>query len=176
MAIIEDRVLPLAEALLACLCTALATTVGGPVCDCCLHVGAAVPMDYCDCECAGVGQGQGFVRVNRIYPAAARFPQQSFDVEPCKINSWGVELVMGAYRCVAGLDDEGRPPSCAEVTADSVKLLSDAAAMRAAAVCCFPDADMVAVVGQWEPIGPQGGCAGGQLTITVQMYDCCPAA
>lgn len=175
MAPIVDPVLPLAERLLACLCNALEDSAAGPVCDCCVHPGPAPPpMDYCDCECAG-GVGQAWVVVNRIYPAAARFPAQAFDLVPCKVPSWGVELVAGVYRCVHTLDDNGVPPSCAQVTQDATELLSDAAAMRQALVCCFPEgADTVAVVGDYTPLAPQGGCAGGQMSITVQFYDCCP--
>jgi hypothetical protein len=172
---ITDPVLPLADALLACLCAAVADT-GNPVCACCVHPGLSTPMDYCDCECSSGGNGQAWVRVNRIYPAGARFPQQSFEVEPCKIPSWGVELVMGVYRCVATLDDDGRPPTCDQVEADATKILLDAAAMRVAAVCCFGTAeeDRTAIVGEWSPIGPNGGCAGGFMSVTVQFYDCCP--
>jgi hypothetical protein len=173
---IVDPVLPLAERLLACLCNALENSAAGGVCDCCLHPGpAAPPMDYCDGPGGAGGTGQAWVVVNRIYPAAARFPNQVFDVTPCKIPSWGAELVMGVYRCVSTLDDQGNPPSCAQVSGDAIKLLSDAAAMRQAAVCCYPEgADTVAVVGDYTPIAPQGGCGGGQMSITVQFYDCCP--
>lgn len=171
-----DPVLPLAERLLACLCNALEDSHRGPVCACCLHPGSVVPMDYCDCECAG-GQGQAWVRVARIYPTGARFPSQTFDIQPCQqaVPSWAVELVMGVYRCIATIDDEGRPPDCAQVTDDAVALMSDAAAMRQAAMCCFPDGgDTAVVVGEYTPIGPSGGCGGGQLSVTVQAYDCCP--
>ena len=175
MALIIDPVLPLAERLLACLCERLIDTVAGPACVCCLYHGTTVPMDYCD-SVSAEGNGQAWVRVNRIYPAGARFPVQSFEVTPCKIPSWGVELVMGVYRCVAVLDDAGNPPTCDQITADATKLLSDAAAMRLAAVCCFPEgADTIAVVGDYQPLGPQGGCAGGALSITVQFCECCPA-
>jgi hypothetical protein len=26
----------------------------------------------------------------------------------------------------------------------------------------------------WEPLGPQGGCVGGAMQITVAFTDCCP--
>lgn len=170
----DTLVLPLAEELLGCLCAALADS-GNPVCQCCLHPGLATPMDFCDCACSAGGNGQAWVRVGRIYPAGARFPAQSFDADPCKINSWGVELIMGVYRCVHTLDDDGQPPSCDQVTSDTELILADAAAMRAA-ICCFGgDPDRQAIAAEWSPIGPNGGCAGGVQSITVQFYDCCPA-
>lgn len=167
---LNDVVVPLATRLLACLCTALEGTVAGPACRCCLYPGLVVPMDDCDCECGAGGNGSASVRVARIFPTK-RFPGQSFDVEPCKANTWAVELVMTVYRCVAVLNEDGSPPSCSAVTDDAEKILSDGAAMRQAVTCCYPDADIVAVVGAWEPLGPNGGCAGGQMTITVQFYD-----
>lgn len=175
MALIVDQVLPIAERLLACVCNALEDSAGGAVCDCCVHPGpASPPMDFCDGPSGG-GNGQAWVTYNRIFPAAARFPNQLFDVEACNINSWGVELAAGVYRCVSSLDDVGNPPSCAQTSADATMLLSDAAALRQALVCCFPEGrDTVAVVGDYTPIGPQGGCAGGQMTVTVQFNACCP--
>lgn len=171
---IDDAVLPLAERLLACLCEALTDTIAGPPCVCCLYHGASTPMDYCNDT--GTANGQAWVRVTRIFPATARFPTQAFEVTPCKIPSWGAELVMGVYRCVSTLEDDGGAPPCDVITADAAKLLNDAAAMRRAAVCCFPeDAGTLAVVGAWEPIGPAGGCAGGLLPVTVQFCECCPA-
>jgi hypothetical protein len=109
-----------------------------------------------------------------MFPATARFPQQSFDVANCDNRSWAVELEMGVYRCLATLDDEGNPPSCQQIEHDAAVILSDAAAMRQAAVCCFRPGDggRDVVVGEWAPVGPSGGCGGGVMSVTVQGYDC----
>ncbi|MFF3665470.1 hypothetical protein [Microtetraspora malaysiensis] len=167
---------PLAQDLLGCLCGALEESLGGPPCRCCVYPGAQVPADSC-CDC-GAGQGQAWVRVAKIFPAAARFPEQSFAVESCASRSWGVELEVGVYRCVATVDDEGNPPSCEQVEHDAAVILDDAAAMRRAVACCFADGEhgnRDLVVGEWTPIGPSGGCGGGSMTVTIQAYDCaCP--
>lgn len=174
MAVNIDRVaMGLAEELLACLCTALAETTGGAPCFCCASAGERPPaMDYC-CDC-GQGHGQAWVRVVRIFPAAARFPQLSTDVEQCRLGSWGVELEVGAYRCAAVPDNRGNPPSCARVTRDAEVIVDDAAAMRRAITCCFASSDRDQVVGEWRPIGPSGGCVGGSMTVQVRASDCCP--
>lgn len=181
----DDPVLPIAERLLGCLCAQLPETVGGDVCSCCLHPGQSVPVDYC-CECdvgGEAGEGQAWVRPGRIYPTSGRFPVQLVDAAPCPagLGLWAVELVLGVYRCAAAMDDDGEPPSCDRTWGDTEKLLSDAAALRAAISCCFPNMGdpgegdpPVVVVGGWESLGPSGGCVGGQMTVTVQFSDCCP--
>lgn len=171
MAVAIDRfAVAMAEDLLACLCEQLAATVGGEVCRCCLSPGPA-PADFC-CDC-GQGHGQAWVRVVRIFPASTNFPAQAASIQQCALNSVGVELEMGAWRCAHLPDDQGNPPTCAQVTTDTEVLLDDAAAMRAAVRCCFaPGRDYVP--GEWTPRGPSGGCMGGAMTVTVQAYDCCP--
>ncbi|MBP2703524.1 hypothetical protein JOL79_06890 [Microbispora sp. RL4-1S] len=169
--------LPLAEALLACLCAELDDTVAGPVCVCCLAPGPE-PADCCTCP---GGEGRAWVRVTRIFPTSARFPLPAVDPGRCATDgSYAVELELGVYRCVATIDDDGTPPSCDQRTADAVKLLDDAAAMRRAVSCCFPRTELgrgrAVVVGEWRPIAPEGGCAGGALLVTVESGDCCPPA
>ncbi|MBA9005943.1 hypothetical protein [Thermomonospora cellulosilytica] len=174
---VTDAVMPLAERLLNCLCAQLPGTVGGAACRCCVYPGATVPVDHC-CGCEE-GEGQAWVQVRRIYPTtAARFPQPSTTLEPCDAaGGWGMELVMGVYRCVSVLDDQGNPPSCADVFDDAEKLLSDAAAMRQALACCFPytgNDGLDVMAGEYTPMGPDGGCAGGQQTVYVRFTECCP--
>jgi hypothetical protein len=173
-----DPVGPLVTRLLGCLCDQLPATLAGPACFCCARPGLAVPADFC-CSCDGVtpGEGQAWVRAARIFPVTARFPTPQADRDPCERGGWAVELQLGVWRCAATVDDEGNPPECADVTRDAMVALSDAAAMRRAVKCCFavPRGDYLVVVNGWEPLGPNGGCAGGQLTITVGFYDCaCP--
>lgn len=175
----DDRVSGLVSRLLGCLCAQLADTVAGPPVMCCVRPGLAAPADLC-CQAEVDGEtreGQAWVRVARIYPTTGRFPQQAVDRQICATGGWAAELEMGAWRCAATVDDDGSPPACGDVTRDALVALSDAAAMRRAARCCFPDekGDPPAVVGEWVPLGPNGGCTGGTLTLTAQFYDCaCP--
>lgn len=164
----------LAVELLECLCAQLELTVGGPVCRCCLAAGAGVPADFC-CDCGG-GHGQAWVRVARIYPTTARFPNAQVEPDKCALGMWAVELELGAYRCAATVDGRGNPPSCERVTRDAEVILDDAAAMRRAANCCFRAGEVgrQLMVGQWQPYGPDGGCIGGSMVVTVRSADCCP--
>lgn len=172
---LTDAVMPLAERLLDCLCALLESTVGGPVCHCCLYPGRTVPVDHC-CECPGSGEGQAWVRIERIYPTSGRFPARAnHAAEPCgNGGGWAVELMMGVYRCVSTLDEAGNPPPCQDIWADAAKLSSDAAAMRAAATCCFPGEGIEAVPGDYEPLDADGGCGGGTMTVIARFDECCP--
>lgn len=174
----DDPVIALAERLLACLCEVLPSTVGGDVCVCCLNPGVETPMDYC-CECT-VGdqpaEGQAWVSVVKIFPST-RFPAQQLDRAACGQGSGFVaELVMGVYRCAPVSDARGNPPTCDQQMAVTEKILSDAAAMRQAVRCCFRDEVEApdVLIGEWVPLGPQGGCAGGAQLVTVGFADCCP--
>lgn len=172
----DNTALPIAQALLACLCAELDDTVGGPVCTCCLAPGAE-PVECCECA---EGEGKAWVRVVRIWPTGARWPLPAADPAACRVGGYAVELELGVVRCVSTIDDDGSPPTCDDRTADTVKILEDAAAMRAAASCCFPGTDLGrawrSIPGEWRPIEPQGGCAGGTLLVTIESGDCCPPA
>ncbi|MFC7721151.1 hypothetical protein [Nonomuraea recticatena] len=165
----------LAEELLACFCAALEETTAGAPCRCSLLPGAQVAADLC-CDC-GNGNGQAWVRVDSMWPTTARWPQRLGEPEKCPINLWAVQLELGAFRCAAKVDNRGRPPSAARLTRDAEIVLDDAAAMRRAISCCFRTADEPKrrlVVGEWRPLGPDGGCVGGFMQVTVKADDCCP--
>jgi hypothetical protein len=164
---------PLAQGLLACLCRALEISIAGPVCQCCLHPGTAVPMDLC-CDC-GPGQGQAAVRIVSIYPTVA-FPAQSFTQERCPTSTLAVVLEMVVYRCAATMGDDGSPPSCEAMTHDALVAADDAAAMRCAVTCCLAQAapDVRFVLGAWQPLGVLGACHGGSMQVTVEISQFCP--
>lgn len=167
----ETVVTPLANALLACLCAELAETIGGPACQCCLRPGTAPPpADQC-CDCGG-GQGQASVQVTRVF-ASQRFPQPGLSGASTECGTFGraAELVITVYRCVS-CPDETSFPSCDELTADSVKILDDMAAIWRTIVCCDWNDDRRIVPGEWRPINPSGCCAGGQMSVIVDLgYD-----
>lgn len=175
---IEQRLGPLAMDLLECLCEHLATTMGGPVQRCCLYPGQIVPMDACcvtgDCH----ENGMAAIRVVNIFPTR-RFPVQTQDFTPCTGIHWAAVLELVVYRCAADMTDAGCPPPCNELQRDALIAIDDSLAMRRAIACCLgedgvPCSDAV-VPGPWAPIGPSGGCHGGQMQVTVDVGGvCCP--
>lgn len=177
----DDLALPYAERLVGCLCSQLALTDAGATCQCCLRPGTAPPPADACCDC-GQGQGQASVQVTRIFPVVAgRFPQSGVagSLDNCTAYEWAAELTMTVYRCVS-VADENAFPSCDELTADTRKILDDAKAMRLAALCCDwrnddLDEPVPMVLGEWRPLSPMGGCAGGQMSVTVLLgSECCP--
>jgi len=181
----DTLVLPYAERLLDCLCDALADSLGGPVCRCCLRPGAhLVPMDSCYCECgaAGSANGQASVQVTNVYPSS-KFPRSGVDEwdDACNTVTWVAELTMTVYRCVHTVDEKGVPPTCDQLDSDARKIASDRFAMMSAFACCdwrrpAPTREERRIIpGTWTPVAPAGGCAGGFMTVLVDVGAfCCP--
>ena len=179
----DALVFPYAERLLDCLCDALATSIGGAVCSCCVrHGGHLVAMDSCACQCTGAASGQASVQITNLYPSS-KFPRNSIDEwdDACNTVTWVAELTMTVYRCVSVLAENGTPPTCAQLEADARKIASDRDAMMRALICCDwrrpqPGWDERRIIpGSWTPVAPQGGCAGGFMTVLVDVGPfCCP--
>lgn len=179
----DTLVLPVAAALLVCLCDQL-TANQAPVCQCSLRPGVAPPPADTCCSCGGGTTGQASVQVTDIFPVVAgKFPQRGLvgTMDNCQSYEWAAELTMVVYRCVSAAD-EGGFPSVAEMTADTTKILNDAQAMRRAMLCCdWRDDDLgdprKIVPGNWKPLSPLGGCAGGQQSVIVLLgSECCPVS
>jgi hypothetical protein len=173
-----------ADRLLVCLCAYLADTIAGPVCQCSVRPGSPLPpADVC-CDCT-VGQGQASIQVGPIYPmVAGKFPSRgvSGQLTNCSSFEWAAELTLVVYRCVSVADEDGFP-SVNELTVDAAKIASDADAMWQAVFCCpgwrdigDPDGELALIApGEWRPAEPMGGCAGGQLSVIVNLGSiCCP--
>jgi hypothetical protein len=150
---------------------ALAGTVGGPCGRAVIAPGSVVPADGCCAEEADEMSGQAHVRLSRLFPSRV-FPQPdaAYSRAPSLLAA---EVELGVYRCVAGMDDAGYPPTPEEVTADAVRALDDLAAMRRTALETFGRTPVV--VGASSPVGPNGYCAGATMLFTVSFNpDCAP--
>lgn len=125
-----------------------------------LQPGAEVAWD----ECCG---GQLWGRVVRV--SGRTKPGSGFNA--CAILFWEVVLAVGVIRCVAVSAEDGTAPSDEAITADAWQFLSDLAAIQEALACRVD----LAGVGDFTPLGPQGGCAGGEWQFTVRVPVCaCP--
>lgn len=162
----------LAEQLRECLCTEL-DAVSAPV-NCCCHLpGQVVVWDSCD-------PGQAWVRVVRVYMAGGRFPAAATptDLGACGgQGGWAVTLELGVLRCMPQPDERGNLPSCEDYSAVARLVDADAHAMRRAVLCCdwrgtCLQGDGQMAVGEWLPLGPQGTCVGGTMTVTVEVRAC----
>lgn len=165
--------LPIAAQLEAMLTAALDTlagnltaTLGGPVGRLVIAPGSVTPADGCCGDgCGSVDGppcGQAHVRLAGIWPSTT-FPQPDGAYRRC-VGDLAVQIELGVYRCAAGLDASGNPPSPQEMTADAAVALDDYAAMRATALGVY--GRNAVVLGAWTPLGPSGYCHGGSVLFT----------
>lgn len=120
-----------------------------------------------DDECC---RGLGWVRIANVSGVRELNSTTAEDAR-CFGQSRVLTLELGAMRCaptpgVAGL------PSEDDWTAVAMLLDADYAAMERAICCAFADADDVAV-GDYEPVGQDGNCIGGKMTVRIAMEACC---
>lgn len=168
----EPTYWPLVAALTHCLCANLVNTIGGPPGRCCALPGSAVVLDDC-CD------GTAWVRMERVdtIPAGTSSidrPASSWGGQPCGPNLVRIVLGIGVMRCAAGLDEAGVPPTCERLEWEMQRWLSDMDAIYRTAACCEADVDVFAVDPLvMAPLGPAGGCVGGELTVAYTV-DLCP--
>lgn len=148
----------LAQTLLACLCDALADA-GRPACCDVVWSQTLPPMDMC---CADYN-GNAWVRLASM---TANTPGTG---KPC-IVAWSATFQLGVYRCVT-VGEEGAPPPPDVHALEAAGLALDAMAMRQAVMCCSAGdcSWSLGQVGQWTPVGPRGGVAGGVMTVTYRV-------
>ena len=127
--------------------------------------GAEVAWDAC-CE----GSGQLWVRVVSVTDAGAVQPVRVLaDGTRCALPGWVVTVGVGVLRCSPVVDDRGRAPSADALTENASQLLADMDALAGVIVCAGLQgwSDLL-----WTPLGPEGGCAGGEWTFDVRLPSC----
>lgn len=146
-----------------------------PPCVVGLIAGQAIVADYC---CDGVDaagdacQGQLTVRVSNVYPTV-EFPNPRQDAIPygpagdgTSGSSWAVELEVAVLRCAPTVDEEGNPPPIADQQASALTVLGDAGLIRHAVTGFAVNRDQAFTFGQYQPLGPEGGCVGSGVLCT----------
>lgn len=140
-----------------CWCNVLVESLGGPPAACCIIAGEPVVAECC--------QGFAWVRLINSYPTH-EFPAQDTEPHRCPLNIWASVIEIGISRCAPQpcdiLDN-----SCCEAEMDaSLILLDDFARMRNILACCIGTAPDSIVPGQWQVVGPQGGCITSSIRAT----------
>lgn len=113
-------------------------------------------------QCNG---GQLTARLVREFPFSS-FPDQDTGAWRPGVQL-GFEVELELVRCSPVGDDRGNPPSRDEWLAAVRDQLADKAAMRRAICKCMSEAGVDFALGQYTPVGPQGGCLGGNWTVIV---------
>lgn len=165
----DDKVAELVDVLHVCLQTALAPRPNPPADVCIIHgedfrlfLSAGLTEDRC---CSGFAA----VRVAGIVP---QIPAPGV-LEQCGVKVWQINMEMGVARC-APVGDENAGPTCAQMENTAQQAYSDMGAM-VEALCCFregkPGGGLMAPT-EWQPFGPEGGCTGGIMGVSVQLDAC----
>lgn len=129
--------------------------------------GLNVAWDGCEC-------GQVWVRVKRLTPVYPKDHKGRVAPAGCGPIAWDAALGLGVIRCLAGMADDGTPPSDMDVTADGLAMLDDYLAVKD-----LLNSDLLTRIrpaitlrpAYWEPIGPEGDCAGGEWALNSRI-DC----
>lgn len=166
-----DRLGPLMGDLLDCAEAAL-VRYGVPTSLVHLAPGAEVAWDNC-CE----GGGQLYVRAIQMFPSGNPFPQIDGSARNCDPYMLAARVAVGVIRCAHTVTDEGLAPTAAQMTGDTLAMTRDAAILHEAVRCCFKDTPglLKVLMESWQPLGPLGGCAGGEWPLIIGLPVCpCP--
>lgn len=136
-----------------------------------IEPGADAVWDTCCID--GVGEGQLWVATTQVYPATGQLTPDPQPVR-CHPTAFAATMIVGLLRCAHTLDDQGHPPTVEQVTEDAEKVARDRTLLRDAILCdAGPALDTGGFsLGVWQPLGPMGGCVGGQWTLTVALPSC----
>ena len=159
-----DTLGPLLNALLDCLASRL-LQCGQQVCKLWLATDTAIPWDEC-CSC-GTGNGMAWVQVTEIMPMLLH-PHVGMECGPI----FEASVRVGILRCAATQNSDGTSPDGTVLTAQSLAILQDRVILNDAIFQCWaaqylqPD-DWT--LNQWQALGPQGGCAGGEVLLKLRI-------
>jgi hypothetical protein len=142
--------------LAACVCNELEVTGAGPTCWCGVYPGTSVSYEFCE-ECANGACGMAWVRPSGVFPYNT-FPISTLESGCRAPLAWSVEV--GCVRCLP-TPSQGELPTPDQLLQSATDQMADAMALYRALRCC-QGVDVAAEL--WTPIGPEGGCVGGQWT------------
>lgn len=153
-----------AEEIRACVCDALATegTCGCP-CRTCVIVGTPAFDDCCD--------GQLTVSLQRLY-VHDNFPNRLQTPVFCAAPL-AAEYLITYIRCAPVVKDDGRAPTCDELSASALSIYTDLYVVERALICCLQAAKRRRkfVMADASTISPQGGCQGFEISLTIEIED-----
>lgn len=137
----------------------------------CLLVPGNIAWDSCDC-------GQFAQTIQRDYPSVS-FPADASELVigaggGCSSRPIVYQVLASITRCVPGPQQSGAPPRCDALQASAAIMAADAYVLRTAVECCLEDmqdANEIEkfVVGNVTYVGPEGNCAGVELTYRFEL-------
>lgn len=160
------------------------TGVGHCVYEALVDSPAGQPQRYCsivpgqiawdDCQCGQLAQSIGDDYPSTTFPAPAIDTRQ----QPCGPGLIVTQVTLSLTRCIPVPGDNGRPPRCDKLLEASEILLWDKWLARRAITCCLLDMRhngqlLDFAVGTATVVGPEGQCAGFELTYTLSFGGIC---
>lgn len=139
-----------------------------PVCRSGIYLGGEVPWDTCSESCSKGENGMLWAKLVSINPV-----NSGNDSTNCPTFSWTAEF--GIVRCIATMSNDGAPPPMDMIEADADQQVADADAIFNALRCCDARSEALqdVTVNAWNPLGPNGACAGGAWTVRGVLSVCC---
>lgn len=155
------------QAISACLCAQILDPDNGvpDVCYCGVVPGATPPAGYagdCSKKC-----GMAWVRLVSVYPSSST---GVISTVPARCDTgMGMDVEVGILRCMSVGDDQGNLPPPAEQVAAVELQMADLMVMWKAILCCdaIPSGDVL--LGQYQPVGPEGGLVGGIFNLAMAV-------
>lgn len=156
-----------AQEILNCICTALENE-SECKCPCrhCVIAGTPVWDDCCE--------GQLTVNLERLF-FHDNFPTPMTQAQICGTQLAGTFLIQ-LLRCAPVVKDDGSAPTCNELSESSRKIYQDLYISMNALSCCLSIAkrERKFVIGEARLVGPEGGCVGFEIRVTVELHDPMP--
>lgn len=122
----------------------------------------------------GCCSGQVWARLIDMTPmqTSSGFGQVTASGQPCGPVMWRATIGVGVLRCAATVNEMGDAPPSATLIAEALGTTRDQADLGEALQCCLAPQVASLVMQRWDPLGPDGGCVGGEWTFTV-LVDAC---
>lgn len=180
---IDTRIYTIAQRLLDCALDRLADTTGGTPPRACVITGP-IAWDNCVCGQLVVAITDSYTSSN--FPTPSASTAASFGAGRCGEPIAAYTLTISMLRCVPISDDQGNPPSCADLGASALVSIQDASAVTAGILCCLSemlrekDSNGTPVITGFTA-GKQdfvtgGMCGGSAMTVQVGLLNYCPCA
>lgn len=118
--------------------------------------------------------GQVWVRLVSLESLAPHYAKLgATSANPCGLE-WTATVGVGVLRCSSTVTDRGELAPPEMVSAETIQMLADEAALCQAIYCCNVLPLNRYDLTRWDPLGPEGGCVGGEWTMTMQVnnYGC----
>lgn len=167
-----DNVLMVVTGVGQCVYEALVESPGGQPDRYCVLVPGQIAWD--DCQCGQLAQSIGDDFPSSVFPIQATDLRQ----QPCGPGLMVVQVTLSLTRCIPIPGDNGRAPRCDKLFTAAEILMWDRWLTRSAVTCCLMGVRrdnrlLEFAIGATSPVGPEGQCAGFEMTYTLGFGGVC---